>query len=113
MGGEAGPLATEKLVSRPLSRRYLANHLGAVMGPVQLSELSQELKPAPAGGGPDWETVRGDQASAARGEGLASRAGPLVLGGIEPVDQKGKPRQEALQDPGVLGGPGPSWVCQA
>lgn len=26
---------------------YLANHLSAVMGPVQLSDLSQELKPAP------------------------------------------------------------------
>lgn len=45
-------------VSPPLSRRYLANHLSAVMGPVQLSELSQELKPAPARG-PDQETVRG------------------------------------------------------
>lgn len=44
--------------SPPLSRQYLANHLSAVMGPVQLSELSQELKPAPARG-PDWETVRG------------------------------------------------------
>lgn len=47
-------------VSPPLSRLYLANHLGAVMGPVQLSELSQELKPAPARGpdrrqfGADW-----------------------------------------------------------
>lgn len=37
-------------VSPPLSRPYLANHLSAVMGPVQLSELSQELKPAPARG---------------------------------------------------------------
>lgn len=37
-------------VSPPLSRPYLANHLGAVMGPVQLSELSQELKPASARG---------------------------------------------------------------
>lgn len=35
-------------VSPPLSRLYLTNHLSAVMGPVQLSELSQELKPAPA-----------------------------------------------------------------
>lgn len=45
-------------VSSPLSRPYLANHLSAVMGPVQLSKLSQELKPAPARG-PDQETVRG------------------------------------------------------
>ena len=44
--------------SPPLSRQYLANHLSAVMGPVQLSELSQELKPVPARG-PDWETVQG------------------------------------------------------
>lgn len=37
-------------LSLPLSRPYLANHLGAVMGPVQLSELSPELKPVPARG---------------------------------------------------------------
>lgn len=58
MGGEAGLLATEKLVSPPLSRLYLTHHLGAVMGPVQLSQLSQELKPVPARG-PDQETVQG------------------------------------------------------
>lgn len=49
-GREAGPAATTTLASPPLSRPYLANHLSAVMGPVQLSELSQELKPAPARG---------------------------------------------------------------
>lgn len=56
-------------VSPPLSRWYLANHLSAVMGPVQLSELSQELKPAPARG-PDQETVRGRL-----GSGWQSREG--------------------------------------
>ena len=52
-------------VSPPLSRPYLPNHLGAVMGPVQLSELSQELKPAPARG-LDQETVRAAQARAGK-----------------------------------------------
>lgn len=60
-------------VSPPLSRRYLANHLSAVMGPVQLSELSQELKPAPARG-PDQETVRGRLGKVGRERGTTGLA---------------------------------------
>lgn len=36
-------------LSPPLSGLYLPNHLGAVMGPVQLSQLSQRLKLRPPG----------------------------------------------------------------
>lgn len=71
MGGEARMRPRSRL-SPPLSGPYLANHLGAVMGPVQLSELSRELKPAPARG-LDQEAVRADQASAAEPGG---RGGP-------------------------------------
>ena len=77
-------------VSPPLSRPYLANHLSAVMGPVQLSELSQELKPAPARG-PDGRQFRADGASAGtakRQRGTAGLAGaPGGLGAPAPDRQ--------------------------
>lgn len=108
-------MATETWVSPPLSRPYLPNHLGAVMGPVQLSELSQELKPVPARG-PGWETARGGPGCSCMGEGW--RTGPgwaeglsavtpwklwgeheelFAFGGARhrPMAQEGKPRQEA------------------
>lgn len=69
-------------VSPPLSRPYLANHLSAVMGPVQLSELSQELKPAPARG-PGRQTVPGGLGFSwqSRGRGTAGLGGaPEGLG---------------------------------
>ena len=75
-------------ISPPLSRPYLPNHLGAVMGPVQLSELSQELKPAPARG-LDQETVRADRARAGKA-GMERRVG---LGPPGSPDHQG-PRSE-------------------
>lgn len=69
-------------VSPPLSRLYLANHLGAVMGPVQLSELSRELKPAPARGldrgdssggpGPGGQSQDGEEDLTGAHEGLGA-----------------------------------------
>lgn len=63
---------------------YLANHLSAVMGPVQLSELSQELKPAPE------EAGTGDSAGRTRLWLLQERAGGrLGEGGLVPMDCPG------------------------
>lgn len=56
---------------------YLANHLSAVMGPVQLSELSQELKPAPEEAG--RRQCREDLVAVAPGEGLAGQLGEGCL----------------------------------
>lgn len=64
---------------------YLANHLSAVMGPVQLSELSQELKPAPRR--PGRRQCREDQGAAVSREGW--RAGRLGEGGLVPMDHLG------------------------
>lgn len=75
-------------ISPPLSRPYLPNHLGAVMGPVQLSELSQELKPAPARG-LDQKTVRANKARAGKA-GMERRA---WLGSPGTPDHQG-PRSE-------------------
>ena len=125
-------------VSPPLSRPYLANHLSVVMGPVQLSELSRELKPAPARG-LDRETVRADQALVGKArmerrtwpgpmrawvptdhQGHCSESGggvPLLSGkmsgfgraGCVHIVQEGKPRQEATSgSQWGWGGPRPS-----
>lgn len=74
-------------VSPPLSRPYLANHLSAVMGPVQLSELSQELKPAPARG-PAGRQFREDWASAGKAEGGGQLAWVGPLRAWVPPDQQ-------------------------